>query len=111
MHNELFIAANIFSFCYVHIFPELFVQCYEAARNGDDARSQLLLEQIETLQQIYSVGKYASRYIKATKSALSIRGICSDKLAEPFNHFLPPERAAVSDVLDRIIPQLETLLR
>jgi 2-dehydro-3-deoxy-D-pentonate aldolase len=94
-----------------NIFPELFVQCYEAARADDAERARQLLEQIETLQQIYSVGKYASRYIKATKSALSIRGICSDKLAEPFNHFMQPERDAVSNILDRIIPELETLLQ
>jgi 4-hydroxy-tetrahydrodipicolinate synthase len=62
----------------------------------------MLSARVEKLQQIYSVGKYASRFIKATKCALSIRGICSDHMAEPFNHFLPPERARVQEILARL---------
>jgi 4-hydroxy-tetrahydrodipicolinate synthase len=82
-----------------NIFPELFVQLYNAATAQDQVRIEALSKRVDTLQQIYTVGKYASRFIKATKSALSIRGICSDVLAEPFNHFLPPERARVTEIL------------
>lgn len=85
-----------------NVFPELFVQCYHAARAGDTETTELLVRQIECLQQIYTVGKYASRFIKATKSALSLRGICSDRLAEPFNHFLQPERDRVARILDEL---------
>ncbi len=62
----------------------------------------VLTQRVEKLQQIYSVGKYASRFIKATKCALSIKGICSDHMAEPFNHFLPPQRARVQEILERL---------
>ena len=69
-----------------------------------------LAEQIQNFQEIYTIGKYASRFIKATKSALSVRGICSDKLAEPFNHFLPPERKRVEAILDRMVAALNEIL-
>ena len=60
--------------------------------------------QIERLQAIYDVGKYASRHIKATKCGLSLMGICDDFMAEPFNRFLPPERERVADILKDIVP-------
>ncbi len=88
-----------------NIYPELFVSLYEAAAVGDDATVSKLMQRVDALQEIYDVGKYASRFIKATKCALSLRGICSDKLAEPFNHFLPPERAKVKAILDGL-PQV-----
>lgn len=85
-----------------NIFPRLFVDLYNAAVSGDQNQVEVLTQRIEKLQQIYSVGKYASRFIKATKCALSIKGICSDHMAEPFNHFLPPERARVQEILERM---------
>jgi len=85
-----------------NIFPELFVSLYQAAVRGDTNEVDVLTQRVEKLQQIYSVGKYASRFIKATKCALSIQGICSDHMAEPFNHFLPPERARVQAILARL---------
>ncbi len=85
-----------------NIFPELFVELYHAVLDGNENVVQTLSQRVEKLQQIYSVGKYASRFIKATKCALSIRGICSDELAPPFNHFLPPERAQVQQILQRL---------
>ncbi len=85
-----------------NIFPELFVGLFQAAVRGDAGEVEVLTQRVEKLQQIYSVGKYASRFIKATKCALSIRGICSDHMAEPFNHFLPPQRARVQEILARM---------
>lgn len=85
-----------------NIFPELFVSLYQAAVAGDANQIDVLTQRVEKLQQIYSVGKYASRFIKATKCALSIKGICSDHMAEPFNHFLPPQRARVQEILERL---------
>lgn len=85
-----------------NIYPELFVDLYQATIHQQADRVQMLGQRVDRLQQIYTVGKYASRFIKATKCALSIRGICSDVMAEPFNHFLPPERAEVEAILARM---------
>ncbi len=87
-----------------NVAPNWFTQCYDAARCGDDETARQLTAQIEAFQEIYTIGKYASRYIKATKCALSLLGICEDFMAEPFNHFLPPERTRVREILARIMP-------
>ena len=85
-----------------NIYPQLFVDLYDAAMAQNHQQIEVLTQRVNRLQQIYSVGKYASRFIKATKCALSINGICSDHMAEPFNHFMPPQRAEVSDILSRM---------
>ena len=85
-----------------NIFPKLFTSMYDAAAAGETRRIAVLQEQIEELQAIYEVGKYASRFIKATKCALSLKGICSDHMAEPFNHFFEPERKKVDAILQQI---------
>lgn len=85
-----------------NVFPTLFVQCYHAAVAGDTERVNQLNHTIHEFQRIYEIGKYASRYIKATKCALSIQGICDDFLAEPFDRFHAPERARVQALLQTI---------
>ena len=65
-----------------NIFPKLFVQCYQAVAGGDADRAKLLRGHILELQRIYEIGKYASRFIKATKCALSLLEICDDFMAE-----------------------------
>jgi len=85
-----------------NIFPKLFTSMFTAAQAGDTGRIATLQEQINNLQPIYDVGKYASRFIKATKCAVSLRGICSDHMAEPFNRFLEPERQKVAEIIDQV---------
>ena len=82
--------------------PKVFVQCYEALVAGDVETANQRLTLIEAFGAIYDIGKYASRHIKATKSALSILGICEDLPADPFHRFLPPEREQVSQILQSI---------
>ena len=82
-----------------NLFPRLFTDCYQAASNNHLKQVEELSLEIEMLQNIYSIGKYASRFIKATKCGLSLLGICDDMMAEPFHHFLPPERKRVQEVL------------
>lgn len=86
-----------------NVFPEFFVGLYDAVVANDEAKKVFWLERVTKLQRIYEIGKYASRHIKATKSALSLREICSDFMAEPFHHFLPPERAKVKAVVDALL--------
>lgn len=85
-----------------NIYPEWFVSLYDAVKSGDRVTQAAMQARIEKLQKIYDVGKYASRYIKATKCGVSLRGICADFMAEPFNHFLEPERDRVQAILDSI---------
>jgi dihydrodipicolinate synthase/N-acetylneuraminate lyase len=89
-----------------NIFPTLFVQCYEAFMAGDQSRVDELGATINDLQRIYDVGKYASRYIKATKCGVSLLGWCEDFMAEPFHHFHPPERERVRAIIESIQPRV-----
>ena len=83
-----------------NVFPRLFVDAYQAAVAGDEATAARLQETIEAFGQIYSIGKYASRFIKGTKCAASILGLCGETMAEPFNQFYPEDRAKVEAILE-----------
>lgn len=85
-----------------NVMPSMFVDCYQALRNNDATVVGQRMKQIHAFQAIYDIGKYASRHIKATKSALSLMQICSDLPADPFNRFLDPEREKVAAVLREI---------
>ena len=85
-----------------NVFPRLFVECYEACVAGNQLRIEELQTAINALQQIYDVGKYASKYIKATKCCLSLLGICDDFMAEPFHRFRAPERERVRAILESL---------
>ena len=85
-----------------NVMPRVFVDCYDALRGENSEASKGPLQKIVKFQEIYDIGKYASRHIKATKSALSLIGICEDLPADPFNRFLAPERARVAEVLRAI---------
>ncbi|TWU62545.1 putative 2-keto-3-deoxy-galactonate aldolase YagE [Crateriforma conspicua] len=85
-----------------NVAPQLFVDCYQRLVDGDETAVRAARERIDAFQAIYDVGKYASRHIKATKSALSILGICSDLPADPFHRFLQPQREQVARILRRI---------
>ena len=83
-----------------NMFPRLYVDLYQAAINRD-------FDKINTLQQkvmqvsttIYNVGNFGSSYLKGLKCALSIMGICSDFMAEPFHRFNEPERKKIEEAL------------
>ena len=83
-------------------YPRLFVECYKACVAGDAARIEATSQAIDALQKIYDIGKYASRYIKATKCACSLLGLCDDFMAEPFHKFHAPERERVKKIFDSL---------
>lgn len=85
-----------------NFFPSLFVKWYDSLSNGDQVTAAACQQRVDALQKIYDVGKYASRHIKATKSALSILNICNDLPADPFHAFLAPERAKVEAILREV---------
>jgi dihydrodipicolinate synthase/N-acetylneuraminate lyase len=90
-----------------NVFPRLFVECYEAAVAEDYARMDRLGRLIDEFQQVYEIGKYASRFIKATKCSLSLLGICDDFMAEPFHRFRAPERERVRVIVEELRAKLD----
>lgn len=85
-----------------NVLPQLFVECYDAIVAGDALKLAESHRRIVDFQRIYEVGKYASKYIKATKCCLSLLKICDDFMAEPFHSFLPPEREKVANILHEL---------
>jgi len=79
-----------------NIYPRLYVDLYDAAVARDaDRAAELHATVMQISNTIYSVGKYGSSVIKGIKCSLSLMGICSDFMAEPFHRFRAPERALV----------------
>ena len=85
-----------------NIYPKLFVSAYEAALAGETQRCSELQKTITAFGEIYTVGRYSSRFIKAMKCAASIIGLCDDFMAEPFNRFYPEDREKVRTILETL---------
>lgn len=84
-----------------NMFPKLYVDLYKAAINRDFDEIKLLQQKVMQISStIYNVGNHGSSYLKGLKCALSIMGICSDFMAEPFHRFNQPERKKIEAALD-----------
>lgn len=67
-----------------HLFPRLFVNCYEALRRGEVAEAARFQAGIQAMQACYAVGgDDPQRYLKVPKHGLALKGICSDRMAPP----------------------------
>lgn len=79
-----------------NIFPRLYVELFKAARAGDSKRVSDLHEKVLRVSEgLYRIGRHSSSIIKGIKCALSVLGVCSDFMAEPFHRFRAGERALV----------------
>ena len=83
-----------------NIFPELYVEMYDAAAAHDIARVRRLQHRIMQIStSLYTVGKYGSSYLKGVKCALSLLGICDDYLSYPYRKFRTEERDRIRQAL------------
>jgi 4-hydroxy-tetrahydrodipicolinate synthase len=79
-----------------NLFPELYVEMYRAAVEKDFERIAVLQPRIMQISMsLYTVGRYASSYIKGLKTTLNLLGVCSDFMAEPFHRFERAEREII----------------
>lgn len=86
-----------------NIFPQLYVDLYKAAVARDFEKIVPLHQRVMQISSLlYSVGKYGSSYLKGVKCALSLKGICSDVMAEPFESFKAAEREKIRQALETI---------
>lgn len=81
------------------IWPRLLVDLCDAALAGDAARVARLQPQLRSLGRIYRVSAHPAAVFKAMKCALSLLGICDDRMAEPLQAFDAGERAQVRAIL------------
>jgi 4-hydroxy-tetrahydrodipicolinate synthase len=86
-----------------NLFPQLFVELYDAARSRDLYVTGSLHRQVMQISsKIYNVGQYESSYLKGLKCALSCIGICNDFMAEPFHRFRQAQRKVVQQCIDEL---------
>lgn len=84
-----------------NIFPELFVNLYNASMAKDLVTIARIKEQIIWLcNTIYQVSASAARITISFKTALSIMGICSDEMALPLLKLEAADREKISLYLD-----------
>jgi dihydrodipicolinate synthase/N-acetylneuraminate lyase len=80
-----------------NVFPELFVNLYQAARDGRRAEIVRLQDLVVRFGRgVYTAG---DNYLRGLKCALSVAGLCSDVMAEPFQPVEPGERDQVRRAL------------
>lgn len=92
-----------------NVFPTLFTACYRTAIAGDADRLAAAGAIIDDFQRIYDIGKYASRFIKGTKCAASLLGLCDVFMAEPFHRFRPADRDRVRQILMPLVERVKGL--
>jgi 4-hydroxy-tetrahydrodipicolinate synthase len=85
-----------------NLYPRLYVQLYEVARNRDLDRLATLHRQVMGITEIYSVGQSELSYLKGLKCALSILGICDDFMAEPLQPVKSSERMQIAQQLQNL---------
>ena len=85
------------------MFPELFVNLYEASLRIDLENIAQLRQKVAMLYRtVYNVGNYSSRITKGTKCGLSVMGICNDYMAPPFHKFNSVEREQIEKYIEEI---------
>ncbi|MEM8912045.1 MAG: dihydrodipicolinate synthase family protein, partial [Planctomycetota bacterium] len=82
-----------------NLFPELFTGLLAAVRGNNESEVARLQAIVVRLQSLYELGKYGSSYLKGLKCALELSGICSGRLAAPFDAFKEPQRIQVEQWL------------
>jgi 4-hydroxy-tetrahydrodipicolinate synthase len=86
-----------------NVYPKIFVDVYQAAAKKNVNKTIELQEKmLQVSQHLYGIGRFGSSYIKGIKTALSLKGICSDFLAQPFNLFKEPEKEKVKIAVEQL---------
>lgn len=79
-----------------NIYPKLYVDMYKAAASGDLQALRPLHSRIMQISStVYHVTPESSSYLRSLKCAVSLKGICRDTVAEPFEPLGPAEREQV----------------
>jgi 4-hydroxy-tetrahydrodipicolinate synthase len=84
-----------------NLSPRLLVDLYEAALAGLESRVAEIQRRLAIQRQIYSLGHGATASIQGIKCALALRGICMDRMAEPFGGLSAEERRQVEAILEQ----------
>lgn len=79
-----------------NLYPQLYVELYDAAARGDLATIHKLQHRVLRLaSRLYSVGDPPSGYLTGLKCALSCLGVCSGRMAEPLRSLSDDKSKAI----------------
>lgn len=85
-----------------NFWPELFVNWFHAADRKDLPEVERLRETVLQLGRIYEVGGDFLSVARGIKCALSIRGICSDVMAEPATAYEDEQRLLIARFMEEL---------
>lgn len=86
-----------------NLFPDLHVRLYSAARAGDIEEAKRLQKQVLRVSSgVYGTGAFSSSYLRGLKCALSLAGICSGVMAEPYTELGVAERQKIEAALKEL---------
>ncbi|MCE5345197.1 MAG: dihydrodipicolinate synthase family protein [Bacteroidales bacterium] len=86
-----------------NMFPKLYVNLYNASVARDlDQVLKLLKTVMQVSSSVYLAGNSPSSYLKGLKCALSLMGICSGFMAEPYSEFGIEERCSIEKSLEEL---------
>ncbi len=86
-----------------NVWPELFVQLFDAASAGFDDELAALRSNAALFGHIYTVGRFdAASVVKGLKAALAHLGVCSGALNPPLEPLSASEVAEVGRILDSL---------
>jgi len=81
-----------------NLFPELYVQAYEAFQSGDKNRLKELQNTILFLSKnLYENQTYKSSYLKGLKATMSFEGLCRGILAPPLDAYSEQEKVLLHE--------------
>ncbi len=78
-----------------NLLPRLFTDIYDAALKKDTSRVAELQKQVMELGTLYDVGGDFVSVARSLKCALSLLGICEDRMADPFQTYGAAQRSEV----------------
>jgi 4-hydroxy-tetrahydrodipicolinate synthase len=79
--------------------PKIYVELFEAAAAGDEAKAQELQEKTNELGRIYQKGRVLSQSLPALKVIMNELGLCGEAVLPPM---LKPSAEEKADILDKL---------
>lgn len=86
-----------------NLFPELYVQLFEAIEYQETERMKTLNSTVQFLSKnLYCHGTYQSNYLKGLKASMSFEGLCEGVLALPLVAYSKSEKEALREKYEKV---------
>lgn len=82
-----------------NLWPQLLVEIYHAALQNDEQRIEILQQLLHEMGKVYQFGSYATGVVRGIKGALEVMGICSGRMAAPFESCSASQRSVIEGQL------------